>query len=52
MEAHPRYVARKRVKLGLYAKHGLSLIELKDEHIRNLDDHLPRFLLKHGIQSL
>ena len=52
MEADARYVARKRVKQGLYAKHGLNLIELGDEHLRSLDDHLPRFLLKHGIQTL
>jgi hypothetical protein len=52
MEADARYAARKRVKQGLYAKHGLNLIELDDEHLRNIDDHLPRFLLKHGIQTL
>ncbi|MEP0856977.1 hypothetical protein NDI49_15340 [Trichocoleus sp. ST-U3] len=43
------YAARKRVKQELYQKYQLNLIELSDEHIKNLDDCLPRILLKFGV---
>jgi hypothetical protein len=49
MEKDPKYAARKKEKLEIYRKYGFSLIELTDEHIKNLDDHLPKILLKHNI---
>ena len=48
-ENNPEYVARKKVKQELYQKYELNLIELTDEHIKNLDDYLPRMLLKFGV---
>lgn len=48
-ENEPEYVARKKVKQELYQKYELNLIELNDEHIKNLDDYLPRMLLKFGV---
>lgn len=49
MESNPKYQARKQVKLEIYKKYGFNLIELSDDHVRNLDDHLPRLLLKYNI---
>lgn len=49
LENDARYAARKKVKQELYRKYGLNLIEVKDEHIKNIDDVLPRLLLKFGI---
>ena len=49
IENDARYTARKKAKLEIYKKHGLNLIELTDDHIKNLDDHLPKMLLKHNI---
>lgn len=49
MERNPKYQARKQDKLDIYKKYGFNLIELNDDHVRNLDDHLPRFLLKYNI---
>ena len=46
LENDPKYAARKRVKQDIYSKYNLNLIELSDEHIKNLDDHLPKMLLK------
>ncbi len=48
-EKDPQYNARKKVKQEIYKKYGLSLIELADEHIKNLDDHLPKVLLKFNV---
>jgi hypothetical protein len=45
----PAYNERRKAKTEIYQCHGLKLIELTDEHIRNLDDHLPKLLLKYGI---
>ncbi len=44
------YAERKKIKQEIYAKNDLNLIELDDKHIENLDDHLPRLLLKYGIR--
>ncbi len=52
LENDERYVARKKVKLELYKKYSFNLIQLTDEHIRNLDDHLPKMLLKFNVTSL
>lgn len=49
LENDPKYAARKKRKLEIYAKYQFNLIELGDNEIGNLDDHLPRLLLKHGI---
>jgi len=50
-ENNPKYLKRKKAKQEIYEKYGFNLIELQDEHVRNLDDILPRLLLKHGIQA-
>jgi very-short-patch-repair endonuclease len=46
-----RYLARKQKKLAVYEKHGFKLIELHDTDVQNLDDILPRLLLKFGVQA-
>jgi hypothetical protein len=50
MEDDPKYAERKQKKKELYAKHEIPLIELNDGDIQNLDDHLPKKLLKFGIK--
>lgn len=51
-ENDPIYSARRKIKQAVYRKYRLNLIELADEHIRNLDDYLPQVLLKFGISVL
>ncbi len=51
-ESDPKYRERKTVKQAIYAKHGLRLIELGDAEIERLDDVLPRYLLRFGIESV
>jgi len=51
MESDPRYRERKAQKKEIYEKYGFNLIELNDDDIVNLDDILPRLLLKHGITT-
>jgi hypothetical protein len=50
LENDPKYLERKKKKLEIYQKYDLKLIELNDEDIQNLDDHLPKKLLKFGIK--
>ena len=50
MENDPKYLERKKVKLEIYKKYDFKLIELTDEDILNLDDHLPKKVLKFGIK--
>lgn len=50
MENDPKYLERKTIKLEIYKKYDFKLIELTDEDISNLDDHLPKKLLKFGIK--
>ncbi|MDY7024877.1 MAG: glycerol kinase [Pseudomonadota bacterium] len=50
-EDEPKYLARKKKKQELYAKYGFNLIELNDSDVQNLDDVLPRMLLKFGVQA-
>jgi hypothetical protein len=50
MEEDPKYAERKKVKLEIYKKYNFKLIELNDTDISNLDDHLPKKLLKYGIK--
>jgi hypothetical protein len=49
LERDAAYAARRAAKQALYRQYQFNLIELVDEHIRNLDDVLPRQLLKYGI---
>lgn len=49
-DSDPDYTARKKIKQEIYQKYQLHLIELTDEHIRNLDDYLPKMLLKFDIR--
>ncbi len=48
-EKDAEYSERKKNKQGLYQKYHLNLIELSDEHIKNLDDVLPTMLRKFGV---
>jgi hypothetical protein len=50
-EENEKYLDRKREKLRIYDKYGFNLIELNDADIQNLDDILPKKLLKFGIQA-
>jgi len=50
-ENDPKYLARKQKKIELYKKYGFNLIELQDKEVQNLDDFLPRLLLKYGVQA-
>ncbi len=52
LEEDKKYAERKRIKLELYKKYNLNLIEIKNEHISNLDDHLPKMLLKFNVKIL
>jgi very-short-patch-repair endonuclease len=47
----PKYLARKEKKLTIYEKYGFRLIQLNDADVQNLDDILPRLLLKFGVQA-
>jgi hypothetical protein len=46
-----KYLARKQEKLAIYQKYNFNLIELIDKDVLNLDDILPRLLLKFGVQA-
>lgn len=50
-ENEAKYLARKKVKQELYKKYDFNLIELEDKEVQNLDDILPKMLLKHGVQA-
>lgn len=50
MEGDSKYLERKNKKLEIYKKYDLKLIELDDDDILNLDDNLPKKLLKYGIK--
>ena len=50
LENDQKYLERKKKKIELYKKYELKLIELNESDISNLDDHLPRKLLKFGIK--
>lgn len=51
LENDEKYKERKREKIRIYEKYGFNLIELNDSDIQNLDDILPKKLLKYGIQA-
>jgi len=50
LEKDPNYAARKKEKLALYRKYKLNLIEITDEELRNLDDYLPKMLLRFNVE--
>ncbi len=50
-ENDPKYLKFKHEKLEIYAKYGLNLIELRASDLQNLDDILPRMLLKFGVET-
>jgi hypothetical protein len=50
LENDPKYLERKKSKIEFYKKNDISLIELTDSDILNLDDHLPRKLKNYGIK--
>ena len=50
LENDTKYAARKRDKISIYKKYDFKLIELTDDDISNLDDHLPKKLLKFNIK--
>ncbi len=50
-ENDPKYQLRKQKKIELYKKYGFNLIELQDKEVQNLDDILPKLLLKYGVQA-
>jgi len=50
MEDDEKYSERKRKKIEFYKKNEIPLIELNDNDILNLDDHLPRKLKDYGIK--
>lgn len=43
------YLKRKEKKIELYKKYNLNLIEIDNGTISNLDDYLPKELLKFGV---
>jgi len=51
LENDPKYNERKRIKKEIYEKYGFKLIELTDEEVLNIDDVLPKLLLKFGVQT-
>ncbi|MBT5935701.1 hypothetical protein [Sulfurimonas sp.] len=51
LENDPKYAKRKEIKKEIYKKYDFKLIELTDEEVFNLDDILPRLLLKYGVQT-
>lgn len=46
LEDDEAYIKRKEQKIELYKKYDLNLIEIDNDKIGNLDDHLPKELLK------
>ncbi len=43
---------RRRKKQRLYQRYGFNLIELTEEHVRELDDVLPKLLLRFGVNVI
>ncbi|QKF86162.1 hypothetical protein CBLAS_0977 [Campylobacter blaseri] len=50
MEEDDKYLKRKNKKLEIYKKYNLNLIEIDNNTINNLDDFLPKELLKFGVK--
>lgn len=51
LEEKQQYAERKAIKLDIYKKYNYNLIELTEHEVESLDDHMPRLLLKYGIQT-
>lgn len=51
LEENPKYQDRKTKKIEIYKKYGFNLIELTEKEVLNLDDYLPKLLLKYDIQA-
>ena len=51
LENDEKYLERKKAEQAIYEKYDFKLIELNEADIKNLDDELPRRLLKFGIQT-
>lgn len=51
LENEPKYQVRKAEKKAIYERYGFNLIELRDSDVQNLDDILPKHLLKYGVQA-
>lgn len=51
LENDAQYAKRKAIKKDIYAKYNFKLIELTDDDVFNLDDVLPKMLLKFGVQT-
>jgi hypothetical protein len=49
MEKDPKYAARKQAKIEIYQKNHLDLIEITDSLLKNLDDYLPKALLRYSV---
>lgn len=50
-ENEEKYQRRKQEKITIYKKYSFNLIELYDNDVQNIDDILPRLLLKHNVQA-
>jgi hypothetical protein len=50
MENDEKYNQRKNKKIEIYNQLGLSLIQLNDADIKNIEDSLQKYLLQHGIK--
>ncbi len=50
-EEAEKYLKRKQDKQAIYQKYGFNLIELTEKEVQNLDDILPRELLRYGIKT-
>ncbi|MDT8402428.1 MAG: hypothetical protein RQ743_12095 [Bacteroidales bacterium] len=50
MTDDPKYMQRKEAKKEIYFSNDFNLIEIFDKHLENLDDHLPKMLLKYEIK--
>ena len=50
MENDEKYNQRKNKKIEIYNLLGLSLIQLNDADIKNIEDSLQKYLLQHGIR--
>lgn len=51
LESNPKYKARKEKKLEIYRQNELRLVEIKDDHINNLDDYLTSQLVRFGYKA-
>lgn len=50
MEQDPEYAARKREKKSVYQKYEMRLVEVGDQELKSLEDHLPRLLRRFGVE--